>query len=232
MCARDVVEQPHARALDLERPPGDLGDAAERLVERELGDAVVGEELEQAGLLPAHAALGDHRRRHLLHRADEADRLAGGVAEHAALGVEPARDAAHVDDAELEVGLVAVRGDGADRRLDAHAVGGQQAARGRSGSRRRSRRSGSRAAPRGGARGPCRPWRDATPTARCRRRSARSGRMPRVRRRGGRARGRGRRCSSSCIAAGILDFGARVLKPTVVRSAYPRSRCSRIRLGL
>ena len=127
MIGAGLVEQPHARALDLERAPGDLGDAAERLVDRELGDAILGEELEEARLLPAHAALGHHRRRHFLHRADDADRLADGVAEHPPLGGEPASAPVHVEDAELEVGLAAVCRDRADRRLDPHAVGGQQA---------------------------------------------------------------------------------------------------------
>ena len=88
---------------------------------------ILGEELEEARLLPAHAALAHHRRGHLLHGADDADRLADGVAQHPPLGVEPARGAVHVEDAELEVGLAPARRDRADRRLDAHPIGGQQA---------------------------------------------------------------------------------------------------------
>ncbi len=186
-----LVEQPHARALDLERPPGDLGDAPERLVDRELGDRVLGEELEEPRLLPPHAALGHHRCRHFLHGADETDRLAHGIAEHPALGVEPARDAAHVDAGGTR-GRSRCRSRRRRRRpprrvRDRPAAGGG----GRSGSRRRTRRADNRAGSRGGGRGPGRRWRGATPTARCRRPSGRSGRTPRASHRGRRARGRG-----------------------------------------
>ncbi len=121
-----LFAQPDAGALGFQLLAGNLGDGPEGFFLRQLRDLAFCQQLEQGGLLAAHAPLGDDRRGNLLHGSDHARGFAGHVLEHSSPGPEPAAEAGQVDDAKLEVHLLTVLRRRAHCVLDALPVDRQQ----------------------------------------------------------------------------------------------------------